>query len=242
MNEYSASASEVVSGAVQDHDRGIIIGRRTFGKGLVQRQFGLSDGSAIWLTTARYYTPSGRCIQRSYDKGTDEYYSDFLNNVLENMESDTVLTKITDTTKYYTTKGRVVYGGGGIYPDYPLRLFSDTLLVYYNMLFNKQYFGQVAFDYVSANYPQLKKQYKDEDDFVNHFQVSDVLFNKVIAMGENDGIKRNPRSIAKYGAEMRSHIKASIAQSLFRSESYYRVVLLNDREIQDALRIIKKVK
>lgn len=239
IDEYSASASEIIAGTVQDNDRGLIIGRRSFGKGLVQRQFSLSDGSAIWLTTARYYTPSGRCIQRPYDRGTDEYYSEFLEQLSLEALSDSLLTKINDSTPYHTTKGRIVYGGGGIYPDHHLKMFTDSLLVYYNRLLDKQCVAQVAFDYVARNYAQLKKQYATEDQFVKEFATSDELMNACVRLGEKRGVKPHPQTLAKYGDEIRLSIKAQIGQSLFRSETLYRILLLKDNDLTSALRIVK---
>lgn len=242
IDENSASASEVVSGAIQDNDRGIVIGRRSFGKGLVQRQFNLEDGSAIWLTTARYYTPSGRCIQRSYDKGTDEYYAEYLQQMIASATSDSLLTKITDTTKYYTTKGRVVYGGGGIYPDFPLKMHSDSCLVYFNKMIDKGIINQFAFRYITRNYTQLRKKYTSANDFVRNFSVDDAMFKQLINYAAAQGLPRNAHSIAKYNDNMRLMLKALISESLFYSETYYRIMLQSDLELSDARKIFQQHK
>lgn len=236
IDEFSASASEVVSGAVQDNDRGIIIGRRSFGKGLVQRQFELEDGSAIWLTIARYYTPSGRCIQRPYNKGTDEYYSDFLRQLVQESQTDSMLVQITDSTEYRTTGGRLVYGGGGIYPDYVQKLHKDSLLVYYNNLINKGVIEKYAFAYVTQHYPELRKQYASEGDFIRRFQVTDKMYNDMLTQADKKGIRRDPRGIAKYGREMRNMLKALIAESLFSFDTYYRIMLRDDADVTDAVK------
>ncbi len=240
MNEYSASASEVVAGAIQDNDRGLIVGRRSFGKGLVQKQFEMFDGSALRLTTARYYTPSGRCIQRPYDKGSDEYYLDFLLRILADMESDSIIQKVTDTTKYYTKEGRVVYAGGGIFPDEVLPYEKDVLLIYYNRLEDKDIFYNYAFDYVDKNRALLLKKYPQSDDYVKGFSLSDEMFEDFLMLAEKSGIKRNVESIAAYGNEMKILVKAYMAEFLYGKEVYYGITLSADHELQKAINIIKK--
>lgn len=240
MNEYSASASEVVAGAIQDNDRGLIVGRRSFGKGLVQKQFEMFDGSALRLTTARYYTPSGRCIQRPYDKGSDEYYLDFLLRILADMESDSIIQKVTDTTKYYTKEGRVVYAGGGIFPDVVLPYEKDVLLVYYNRLKDKGIFYKYAFDYVDKNRALFLKKYPQSDDYVKGFSLSDEMFEDFLMLAEKSGIKRNVESIAAYGNEMKILVKAYMAEFLYGKEVYYGITLSADHELQKAINIIKK--
>ena len=240
MNEYSASASEVVAGAIQDNDRGLIVGRRSFGKGLVQNQFEMLDGSVLRLTTARYYTPSGRCIQRPYDKGSDEYYLDFLVRMVLDMESDSIIQKVTDTTKYYTKEGRVVYAGGGIFPDVVLPYEKDVRLIYYNRLKDKDLFYKYAFDYVEKNRTSLLRKYPQSDDYVKGFSLSDETFEDFLMSAEKSGIKRDVKSIAAYGKEMRILIKAYIAKFLYGKEVYYGITLSADKELQKTIDIIKK--
>ena len=240
MNEYSASASEVVAGAIQDNDRGLIVGRRSFGKGLVQKQIEMIDGSALRLTTARYYTPSGRCIQRPYDKGSDEYYLDFLLRILADMESDSIIQKVTDTTKYYTKEGRVVYAGGGIFPDKVLPYEKDVLLVYYNRLKNKGAFYKYAFDYVERNRALLLNKYPQSDDYVRGFSLSAEMFEDFLMQAEKLGIKRDVKSIATYGNEMRILVKAYMAELLYGGGVRDEIMLAVDHELQKAINIIKK--
>ena len=231
IDELSASASEVVSGAIQDNDRGTIVGRRSFGKGLVQRQFDLENGGALWLTVARYYTPSGRCIQRPYDKGTDEYYESYLEQMLEDMDNDSIVSAITDTTKYYTKKGRVVYGGGGIFPDKVLSYLKDSNLVYINALINRRFVSDIVLDYVKCNYDMLTKEYPREDDFVKKFIVNNDLVNELYAYAGKNGLKKNERSAKKYNNLIRTTLKANIGECLYGTAAFYRIYAPCDYEL-----------
>lgn len=239
VDEFSASASEIVSGAVQDNDRGVVMGRRTFGKGLVQQQFELSDGSAVQLTIARYYTPSGRCIQRPYDKGSDEYYQDFIEQIVAGYESDTLLMKVTDSTPYHTTSGRVVYAGGGIYPDHVIGYHTDTNIVYYNQLVNRGILNEYVFDKVSRDGQKIKQQYPTEKNYVKNYKVSDAMLEELFACGDKKGLKRNSRGIARYREEIRSRVKAEIGDMLYSTKTFYAVQLWADPELQEALKIWK---
>jgi carboxyl-terminal processing protease len=198
------------------------------------------DGSALRLTTARYYTPSGRCIQRPYDKGSDEYYLDFLLRILADMESDSIIQKVTDTTKYYRKEGRVVYAGGGIFPDVVLPYEKDVLLVYYNRLKDKGIFYKYAFDYVERNRAVLLNKYPQSEDYVIGFSLSDEMFEDFLMLAEKSGIKRNVESIAAYGNEMKILVKAYMAEFLYGKEVYYGITLSADHELQKAINIIKK--
>ncbi len=237
IDESSASASEIVSGAVQDNDRGVVVGHRSFGKGLVQRQFPLSGHSAVLLTVARYYTPSGRCIQRPYDKGSDEYYADYLRRVMADMyNADSLLAP--DTTQCYTTRlGRKVYGGGGILPDRVLPYFTDSSLVYYNALVSRRVIDETVCDLLFAHRDELAGRYPTADSFVRGYQVDDALWQALLAKADAKHIKRDPKSISKYGGQIRNYAKAVLAERLYGMNTYFRIILATDRDLQQALKV-----
>ena len=235
INEFSASASEIVAGAIQDNDRGIIVGRRSFGKGLVQQQFSLPDRSAVRITTSRYYTPSGRCIQRPYDRGTDEYYADFIQQIIDEYKGDSLLSNINDSTPYYTAKGRIVYGGGGIYPDHTIHYKTDSNIVYYNQLINNFIINDYALDIVTYEGQSIKTKYPDEQSFIRSYTVSDAMLNTVFERADKAGIKRDPVCIKRYKNEIRSRIKASIGSMLYSESTFYAIQLPYDPELKEAL-------
>lgn len=188
IDEGSASASEIVSGAVQDWDRGILIGRRSFGKGLVQKPFTLNDGSVIRLTTARYHTPTGRCIQKPYEDGLDDYYMDFSKRMKhgEFLSSDSI--KFPDSLKYYTPNKRVVYGGGGIMPDIFIPMDTSRLNDFYTQLFRKGVFNTFIMQYLDVNRTKLKEQYPNADSFVTNFKVDQPLLDDFYAFAAKEGV------------------------------------------------------
>jgi carboxyl-terminal processing protease len=189
VNEHSASASEIVSGAVQDWDRALIMGRRTFGKGLVQKPIYLADGSPIRLTISKYYTPSGRCIQRPYDDGLDSYVNDMETRSKhgEFLTADSI--KFPDSLKYQTAKGRTVYGGGGIMPDIFIPLDTSRYSSLYNEMYRKGIISGFALDYMEKNREQLKSKYATMEDFKNNFEISDMLFQELMDYAHNEGVK-----------------------------------------------------
>lgn len=237
VDEASASASEVVSGALQDNDRALIVGRRTFGKGLVQREFQLDDGSSVLLTTARYYTPSGRCIQRSYDQGTDKYYSDYVQQVIDESYADNPTVHITDSTPYYTVGGRVVYGGGGIYPDKLMPYRKDRDYAYYNQLASQGLFNKVAFEYVRKNAAKMLSQYADAADFVKRFQVDDALLHRLVEAGQAGGITPDNHSLQARRRLMTNMIKANIGFFLFGNDAYFGVSTQEDDDLKQVMKM-----
>lgn len=236
LNELSASASEIVAGAIQDNDRGIIIGRRSFGKGLVQEQVNLRDGSALRLTVARYYTPTGRSIQRPYDGGTEEYYLEFYERLLEDdsMAASWHNNK-QDTLKYETAGGRIVYGGGGISPDTLVLkdfILSQDIRI---ALFGSSILFNGVFEYVDQNRAMLEKLYPSSTLFIARFSVPDELLSKMILRSV---LKRELTPAEN--TLLKVLIKASIARELFNNESYYQIVSGADAMIQLALKLIQQ--
>lgn len=238
VNEFSASASEILAGAMQDNDRAVIVGRRTFGKGLVQRPFSFEDGSMIRLTTAHYYTPSGRSIQKPYSKGNiDDYKNDIENRFKHGEFYSLDSIKLDEKLKYHTANGRVVYGGGGIMPDYFVPADTTGITKYFKELRAKNVINQYVVDFVESNRANLNK-YKTEDAFVNNFEVSTDMINDFIALGEKLGVSHNPDEFALSKSYILGNIKGLIGRDLFTSSTYYRVMNPLNDTFTTALRII----
>lgn len=239
VDEQSASASEILAGAVQDWDRGIVMGRRTFGKGLVQDQFDLEDGSALRLTIARYYTPSGRSVQRSFEKGREEYSHDFLERYETGELTGEETYTYSDTTKYYTAAKRIVYGGGGITPDvyvpYDTNKLSTTIL---DLVFSDNVKNAV-WSYFIRNRAALKN-YKNVRDFDKDFK-AETLIERYLELQD-----RRTRKVVEMMLKKNNHraflglqMKAQLARMLFRDNGYYTIAYKDDNMVQKALQTMK---
>lgn len=233
INHGSASASEILAGALQDHDRSITVGRRSFGKGLVQDEIGLPDNSALRLTVARYYTPTGRSIQRPYGDGIDydnEYAERYENG--EFYEVDSIRT--TDTLMFTTPKGRIVYGGGGITPDIFVPFDTAGVTYYFSELSYTGTLRTFAVDYTERNRAALKR-FANVDDFIKGFKVTDDMLTELTRFGVADGVPVDLRGLRLSQKPISVRIMAYMARSLFDEEAYYRVLLEDDSMFNEAL-------
>lgn len=236
VDEYSASASEIFAGAIQDNDRGTIIGRRTFGKGLVQEQIPFNDGSAMRLTVARYYTPAGRCIQKSYKKGSDDYYGDISRRYAHGEFEQKDSIKYSDTLKYYTRMKRVVYGGGGIMPDIFVAADTSGYSGYFGKITQKGLVYQYAFDYSDKNRQELGKL-KTGKDFEDYLLKRNIL-SSFIEYATSKGIPADPKGLATSGKIIEAQLMAYIARNIIGEVGFYSVISKIDATIKEAIKAL----
>lgn len=241
INQYSASASEILSGAVQDWDRGLTVGRRSFGKGLVQRPFPFPDGSMIRLTIAHYYTPTGRDIQKPYTKGNrDEYAKDIITryNQGELQHADSI--HYADSLKVHTLKlGRPIYGGGGITPDVFVPLDTTFYSDYYRDLNAKGLINQFAIRYTDTNRKKIKAEYKDANAFEQRFNITQAMINELVEMAKKEGIEPKPEMLKRSEPTIKNVIKAIIARDVYGDDNlFYRILNSNNDIYKAALKLI----
>ncbi len=240
IDEGSASASEIVAGAIQDWDRGIIVGRRSFGKGLVQRPFMLTDGSMIRLTIARYYTPTGRLIQKPYDDGFEEYAKDLFNRYENGEFGSTENIEFPDSLKYRTLeKQRTVYGGGGIMPDFFVPLDTADYSDYYRILSSQGVILSYTLNFVDRNRDELQQQYTRFDDFNTSFSVSDDMINDLVQLAKNEGIEPDSEGLEVSGDRIKLIIKGLIARDIWDMSEFYEVTNIDDNGFLKAIRILQ---
>lgn len=241
VDSYTASAAEIVSGAIQDHDRGIVVGRRTFGKGLVQRPIELPDGSMIRLTVAHYYTPSGRCIQKPYEKGKQKDYAEDMLHRLKSgelMSADSV--HFADSLKYYTLKEhRVVYGGGGIMPDEFVPLDTTKYTRFHRELAAKSLVINANLHYVDQNRKQLLRDYNTFADYRQRFEVPQSVIDGIMAEAEKQNIKpKDDEELQRTLPYLRLQLKALIARDLWEMNEYFTIMGETNDVLQRALQLL----
>lgn len=233
IDDFSASASEIFAGAIQDNDRGWILGRRSFGKGLVQEQIPFRDGSALRLTVARYYTPSGRCIQKPYDKGTDEYYKDIMARAIhgEFQQPDSI--KYSDTVKYTTLGGRTVHGGGGIMPDFFIPADTLGFSKYYNKITQKGLVYQFALDYADANRKTLT-EFHNVSEFERYFKNKNLI-PEFTAYASQKGVPVDNKDLKLSQQIIDNQLKAYIARNILGEEGFYPIIKNIDKVLLTAI-------
>ncbi len=241
IDELSASASEILAGSIQDNDRGLIIGRRSFGKGLVQEQIELSDGSAIRFTTARYYTPLGRCIQRPYKNGSEEYYNEFYKKLFYDELGNIDSTNLNDSLKYTTPKGRIVYGGGGIMPDIyvPFEITGDSK--YLEKLVSKGLIYQFAFDYADKNRDKLS-HFKTYKDYKENFVITDSIINDFINFAGKNGVEKDEKGLYISKNVIKIRLKAYIGRNILNDKCFYSVINKLDKTFLKAVEVLSQKK
>lgn len=236
IDEGSASASEIVSGAIQDNDRGLIVGRRSFGKGLVQLPLELSDGSELRLTISRYYTPSGRSIQKSYENGQKDYYKDGFHNRYrkgEMFSADSI--ELNDSLVFTTTKGRKVYGGGGIVPDYFVPLDTTSNSTYLNRLFTTGTIREYALHYNESNRKRLEEA--GFDSFRTSFRVTNDMLDELVNLAKANKVTFNQQQFDHSEDLMKIYIKAQIARGIWKNDGFYPIFNETNEIFQQALEL-----
>ena len=241
IDEGSASASEIVSGAVQDNDRGWVVGRRSFGKGLVQEEVRFDDGSAMRLTIARYYTPTGRCIQKSYKNGTDAYYHELGERYSRGEMASADSMKSMDSIAFKTPAGRIVYGGGGIMPDVFIPIDTAGYSSYLSEVSSKGLINRFAFQYIDGHRSELLAKYKTAKSFATTFNAS-TLTASFAAFAEKNGVKTDTRALQHSSDIIQSQIQALMGRALYGNEGFYSILNNRDKAIKKAIDLLNSNK